>query len=571
LDFETSDTNKYTCKIVGCGLQLFDPFGKVPPEKAIWTNDPETISHNTWDRPIVMHNAGFDLHLLGRLGIRHEAEIHDTYLMAKHYHNRLPYYDLKSLAWLHFSDPYLPLLAVKNWFRRQKIAMSDDDSFDLTLPPRPLVEAYCLHDVAMTIKLVQRYWPGLKDNYSYDLDRKCIPHVEQMMAKGIQADGQFYLDYIRRGKRRIKYNRSKAQERMGTGENPMGKALLEHLTKLGEERKTKTGKIASSEVVLRSWEDDDDAVGSVMRVRNDTKTINTYAVNILKVLSPEGRFHAGFMQSGADTRRFRARGFYGENGIVTKGNMQNFGEVMREGIVVPPGFEFWKMDLASIEARMFSGMMSMLMGEDHFAKLYREDDGFNVYLHVLAECAGVTGATKKHELYVPYKHGTLGKLYGSSAKRFAIQLKDDFNLKGYTEESCAEIYRNINRRFPFIQRFQRMLTNLAETQGYVEDPFGSRYYIDPRKPYVAVAYLCQGSAGVVLKWWWVEMSSLLLKSPGDYIFNTVHDEFDLAMRKKGNPKKRVAEYAGVLKDLDIFDIPILAEVKGPVSNWKEAG
>ena len=138
-------------------------------------------------------------------------------------------------------------------------------------------------------------------------------------------------------------------------------------------------------------------------------------------------------------------------------------------------------------------------------------------------------------------------------------------------DDCARIFAGIDKKFPFIRRFQRMLTKIAEAQGYVDGPFGSRYYIDQSEVYKSVAYLCQGEAGMVLKWWWHEMSPLLAASPGDYIFNTIHDEFDFAIRKKGSPKKRVASYMDVLKGLDLFGLPILAEVKGPVQNWMEAG
>lgn len=583
LDFETSDTNAFTCEFAGVGIQWFDPEGRdeepstyIPKEQG-WE---ACLGNVVFGLPIVMHNASFDLTLLHRLGIRPETDIHDTMLMAKHIHNNWPCYDLKSLAWYHFSDTYQPLLNLRNWFREQRVHVDDEQDMDYTKAPVELVAPYCKHDIEMTVALTRLFWPKLKDHYAYNLDAECIRYDNDMKERGLVANLKFYQDTARLGKRRMRYNLDRAREHMGVEGNPKGNALQEHMKKLGESRLTKTKRIATGDVVLRDWKGKDKGIGSIMRVKADEKNVNTYALNVLAVATPMekhpelGVFHAQHQQSAAVTRRYKCRGLHGRNGVVAKGQVQNFPPIMREGIVCPPGYEFWKEDMASIEARMFSGMMSLLIGEDHFAKLYRDDPWFNVYLHVLSECAGVHGATKKHELYTPYKHGTLGRLYGSSAKRFSIQLRDDFGID-YSIDRCSEIYATIDRKFPFIRKFQGMLTALAMKQGYVVDPFGAIYYVPKDETYKVVAYINQGAAGMVLKWWWHEVWNLMIanreKGFDDYIFNTVHDEFDFAIQKKGNTKKRAQSYGDVLEKLDLFNLPLRAEVIGPVSNWREAG
>jgi hypothetical protein len=123
------------------------------------------------------------------------------------------------------------------------------------------------------------------------------------------------------------------------------------------------------------------------------------------------------------------------------------------------------------------------------------------------------------------------------------------------------------------------MQRLAEDQGYIRDDFGAIYYMDPNKMYAAVNKYCQGCAGNVLKWWWLRVDALMdesrpLSCSHDYVFNTVHDELDAAIVLKGGNDlalSRLNAYCDVLDELDIFELPIVAEHSGLVTNWGEAG
>lgn len=571
IDFETSGVNKYNCKIVGVGLQEFNIETGVLGLKQF---QQDIIPEQIFDCPVVMHNAVFDYFLAEyRLGWKFKKPIHDTYFMAKHICNTWPAYDLKSLAWFQWGEIYPELLALKKWFRENS-EDDDEDLMDLSKPPIELVKAYCLKDVQVTAGLATEYWKKVKDNYAYELDCATIKRTVRTTTRGIAVDLPFYQDFLRLGKRRIKYNKDMAGTRIGTDKNPMGNALREHLSEIGEKRKTLKGHVRADDVVLRDWKKKDKAIGSVGRVRTDTHTLSHFVKHVLAVSVPlkdtpsVGVFHPNLRQSAAITRRYTSKGFYGDDGSEAKGNTQNFPDEMREGIIAHPGYDFWKLDLASIEARMFSAYMEMLMGEHFFAEMYRKNPTFNPYVYVLRECAGVKDASKKHELYTPYKHGTLGRLYGSSPERFSIQLREDFEID-YDVDRCEDIYKSIDRRCPFIRKFQRFVTRIVETTGSISDPFGAIYYVPSTEFYKAVAYLCQGSAGNVLKWWWGEVD-LPMQDAGDWIVNVVHDEFDTEILKGRGSKARVMGYCDALDKLDIFGIPIRAEASTG-KNWKECG
>jgi len=579
-DFETSDQNKYTCTIDRvCVAQFNIETGKIEKEWDFSYRE-GGVSRTTVLTYImslpntkVAHNADFDLYIMEyRLKIPVKGEVHDTYMMAKHYHNALTAYDLKTLAWLILGDVYLPLLKLREWFHKQRMKGEDDLDFNMTLPPDKLVHDYCTHDNRMTAGLAHWFYPKIVDNYAYSMDTQFIRFNMEMEAVGITVDEPYFKDLIRRGARRIKRNTKQASKEMQLDgkRKPTGNALRERLANHGEVRKTKTGMIKADDTVLRDYKDDA-AIRAVSRIRTDTKLLNTYAVNILDVSKDYGFFHPSLRQSAAITRRYRSWDFYGDNGLVRKGNIQNFprGEGIRTGIIVPPGYGFVKLDLASIEARMFSSFIELLMGESTFADMYRKDPFFSPYLYVIEACTNEGKVSKSHPLYMPYKHGTLGRLYGSSPRRFSIQLRDDFELD-YSEDECSEIYKNIDKSCPFIREFQNFMTALIRQKGCVFDPFGAVYYVPSSEAYKAVAYLCQGAAGNVLKWWGLAFQPLMEKTE-DYVFSCCHDEFDCAIKKDRGFKKRIKQYtSGVLDKLDIFDIPIISDATWG-ANWSDCG
>jgi DNA polymerase-1 len=581
LDFESSDQNKYSCKFDRvCISEVYMDTGELHnPQDFTWRpGGGDELRRRTLQdmmnkaTHIVAHNAGFELHLLRRLGIQVKGEVHDTMLMAKAWRNDLPAYDLKSLSWWLFGDLYLPLTKVREWIHEHRGVGEDDDEFDMTKVPDRLVHDYCMHDIEATAKLASFLWPMVKDNYAYRQDAQLIPLVERMEDHGIQADVRYYERFTNLGKRRIRRNLHRAADEFGVDlqcRKPTGNALRDHLEARGERRRTAKGSVRADDVVLRDHEDSA-GVRAVERVRTDQKQVNTYARNILSVVNSVGMFHPGLHQSSAITRRFRASGLYADSGTIAKGNVQNFprGHGIRTGIIVPKGFKFVKMDLASIEPRLASHAMKTFLGFDFYCEKYKADDKFNMYLHVIKTCTDHGDVTKKDPLYIAYKHGCLGIQYGVGVDTFHTTMVEDFELP-YSWDECNNIYKTIRSGCPEFSRLQRTVASIVESQGYIEDDFGSRYYV-PEGAYKGVNYYCQGCAGNVLKWWWLEVDKLMAKTK-DYSFLTVHDELDCAIWNDKQAKGRVKLYCAVLEGLDLFSLPIVAEASGLVDNWSDAG
>ena len=210
--------------------------------------------------------------------------------------------------------------------------------------------------------------------------------------------------------------------------------------------------------------------------------------------------------------------------------------------------------------------MSELLGETWFLEQYCKDDSFNIYIHVGSDCEG-SALSKKEDIYQAYKHGVLGIQYGVGDETFYVTLHDKFGLP-YTLDDCIAIRKKIHKNYPMFGDLQTAAKQVVETQGYIMDNFGDVYYTPLHRIYKAVNDYCQGCAGNVLKWWWTEWCKTdEYKDSVDYIFNTVHDELDCAMWMDKHVEQRTKAYCDVLKGLDIFGLPILAEVSDYVPNW----
>lgn len=579
-DWETSDQNRYSCTLDRVCVQVFNVnTGRIYIEQdfTLRTTTPHG-GMSLKDRrdlaklmgtpyPKVAHNAEFDLYLTeDRLGVPVNGPIHDTIFMVKHWRNDLPAYGLKSLSWWLFGDLYLPLTRLREWIHEHNMVGEDDIDFDMTQCPDKLVHNYCTHDVRMTAKIATMMWPKVKDNYAYSLDSEVIRLNSQMEANGITADVQFYERFIHLGNRRIRRNTRQASTVLGVeaGRKPTGNALRDHLSERGEDRVTPTGLVKTDDVVLRDHTDSM-AVRAVSRIRTDQKQVNTYAVNILSVVNKEGRFHPGLMQSAAITRRWRAKGFYGDNGVIAKGNAQNFprGPGIRTGIITPPGYGFVKFDLASVEPRTASHAMATFLDFDFYCKKYKEDEKFNMYMYVVENHTEHGKITKSNPIYTAYKHGILGIQYGVGVKTYHRTMVDNFELP-YTLDECNDIYNTIRKQCPEFSALQRAVSSIIEDQGYITDDFGAIYYVS--ESYKGVNHYCQGCAGNIFKWWMVHTHPLMLDTK-DYLFNVVHDEYDGAIWRDRTANKRVKAYCDVLKGLDIFELPIVAEASGLVDNW----
>ncbi|MEM4720682.1 MAG: DNA polymerase [Candidatus Methanomethylicaceae archaeon] len=574
-DFETSSPNKYACDIDCCGIVVMHDF-RVVTRKFIENKNPNSFQKaiqkmfDTHDGTPVCHNASFDLHLLKRIGVSLKRPCHDTLLMASHWRNDLPSFSLKNLAWVLLEDVHPPLTKILPYAKKGDGATD----FYITDAPLHLKKDYCLYDAYLTALLAENLYPLVEDIEAYQMDIRLLPHLLSTEEHGVMVDIPLLESLEAVLKQDVKQHLAFLRKKFGLDESasPMGTALQKYLASSRYKLSTtKTSKITTAAKHLEQYKKDP-VIYAVLEVKRKQKILSTFVENFLQAARGNGKFHPGFRQSAAITRRFTCSSLYSDDGTITKGQTQNIprDKEIRSVIIVPEGFKLLKLDLASIEARLASHAMAVLLDFDFYAKKYRECKNFNLYMFVIETHTPHGKVDKTSPIYQAYKQAVLGILYGIGESTFANSLIENHRLP-YSYEEGVAIYRSVLRECPEFRELQRAFTSINRNQGYIVDDFGAVYFLPIEEEYKGVNYYCQGCAGNILKWWWLAIADLIQKNQAkDYIFNTVHDELDMAVFLDESAKQRASAYENVLSRLDRFSLPIIAEASELVDNWGQA-
>ena len=160
--------------------------------------------------------------------------------------------------------------------------------------------------------------------------------------------------------------------------------------------------------------------------------------------------------------------------------------------------------LTSIDWSQIEPVTMALMAKDHDF-LAPFEAGEDLY-EPIQRSAGIDRPVAKVVL--------LGTMYGLGIAKLARQI-------GHTEESAAQIRRQMFEAMKGCERWMRKVQNVAETYGRVVTAGGRILPVDPGYEYKAVNYAIQGSAYDVLANSIVEMDR---RGIGDHLQLAMHDE-----------------------------------------------
>ena len=216
--------------------------------------------------------------------------------------------------------------------------------------------------------------------------------------------------------------------------------------------------------------------------------------------------------------------------------------------IIVPDSEFIAMDYSQVELRVMAHVANQANMIDAFI------DGEDLH-------AMTAGAIHQKTLdRVTDKERSLGKrinfgvIYGIGPKKFAQQANISIaEAKGYLN--------NYWKEYPSIKKFFDATIRNAERTGYVKTLFGRRVGIDPDRPYAAVNYVVQGTAGDIVKISLLRTYNYLQKTGGK-IRNTVHDEilFDEL------DEEQIPELKKIMENFT-FSMPLDVDVERSKTSW----
>jgi DNA polymerase I-like protein with 3'-5' exonuclease and polymerase domains len=292
--------------------------------------------------------------------------------------------------------------------------------------------------------------------------------------------------------------------------------------------------------------------GDVERETNGKKTIVKK-----KSLLINGRVHTNFKSHGAETGRFSS----------SEPNLQNipssgdYGKLVRNLFVAPPGYKLVVADYSQIEPRIIAALSQDKVLIDNYIS------GGDIYT-TIGDTMGVS--RKAGKVLV------LAISYGVGPDKIAASI-------GCTLTEAKKLLNDFEIKFASIAKYKAKVIRLSKEVRpipYIETIMGRRRYIPDllsndrgllaRAERQAFNTMIQGSAADVMKLALVRAHSCFTNEPDINVVLTVHDELVTIC-----PADRAEETAEAIREsmegfkLQQITVPLIADVK-IVDKWGEA-
>jgi DNA polymerase I-like protein with 3'-5' exonuclease and polymerase domains len=264
-----------------------------------------------------------------------------------------------------------------------------------------------------------------------------------------------------------------------------------------------------------------------------------------------GVLHAKFNQSEAMSGRFSS----------SSPNMQNMPRILgpRECFVPRKGRWNWHIDYEQVEMKFF-----VHFAEDKLMAVAIESD---VHLAVAAQIYDVRVELVTKEMRKRAKGVNFGIIYGSGAATMAETL----TKKGLitTVPEAKKLVQNYHRKFPSVRRATNKFKIELNRCDYVTNPYQRRYYIDKKKGYKCLNYMCQGTSADLMKaamvrvWKWLRANNYKTK-----LILQVHDELGFEV-PQSEAQEVIPQLIALMEDRTSFFIPITVDAEIVRERWSK--
>jgi DNA polymerase I-like protein with 3'-5' exonuclease and polymerase domains len=549
-------------------------------------------------RPLLFHNAGFDLSVWNRWFIRHRFE-----MIGKDYWSRI--HDTMYLLFL--ADPYAPTLSLKPSADRY-LGMAPDEQSDVTnwvlaniagatkktagayisKAPVELVSRYAIGDVVRTRHLFDLLHAKIVNEgmeAAYDRERRLFPLVYGGTCRGIRVDRDTLDHHTNVYTKCLSIAEERLAGRLGISVPALDsdESLADGLEKSGavvDWTLTKTGKRSMSKENLKITMPD---VKILMDYRSGLSTcLQTFMRPWLEFSKYDGRLHPNWNQ----VKQMRGDSFKDKKGTQTgrlssdSPNFQNvptqFTDLTGQPLPVPeglhplpqlrvyclpePGHVWLKRDFSSQEIRILAHFE-----DGSLCEAYRADPSLDPHEMARQIAFGIVGVLYARK---DIKITGFSIIYGSGVNGLSGQLHRPYH-------EAYEIKEAYLAAMPGIRDLMRDVQRRGKSGQPIRTWGGRVYFAEPSKEvdgrvwdfsYKLLNYLIQGSAADQTKESLCQWYSDRDTSRTTIFLATVHDEINISA-----PQECWKEEMKFLKECmnaDRFDVPMLSEgFVGP--NWCE--
>ncbi|MGH2506097.1 MAG: DNA polymerase I [Ktedonobacteraceae bacterium] len=576
LDTESTSEDPWQAELVGlsfamaAGEAYYIPVGHVPT-----LDDPEANTQlpkqDVLDalKPVLedtslgkyMHNAKYDMLLLGRQKINVRGLTFDTMLAA------------------YLTDPGRRGLGLKDQvFQRlghlmtpiSELIGTGSKAITMDRVPVRLAADYAGADADMTLRLVTSLQAELRKHSLLNLYNRIelplLPVLLQMEIYGVALDGAFLRGMGEQLSEQLGVLEREIYAALGHQFNinspkQLGEILFTEL-KLPAGKKTKTGFSVSADV-LEGLRGKHPMVDYLLEYRQLAKLKSTYVDGLLTLMNPvTGRVHTSFNQTIASSGRLSS----------SNPNLQNIpvrtevGRQLRRAFIADPSYLLLTADYSQFELRI----LTHITHEPRLVEAFTHDE--DIHTITAASLFNVPANEVSKDQRRLAKTVVYAVLYGQSAFGLA-------NITGMANSEAAEFIKRYHETFPHIKGYVDSTLHQAHQQGYVNTLYGrKRFFPDMHMlsrneqqalEREAINMPIQGGNADLIKIAMLRIQHKLTeKRLKTRMILQVHDEliFEVPVEELEQAKYYVKH---IMEDVAKLDVPIKVEVKVGKS-WFEA-
>lgn len=447
---------------------------------------------------VVNHHLKFDMHFLAAddIWFPPTCDLVPTEVLARLIHNELPDYSLEYLTGL-YCPQEKKISGPAEWCQ-------EHGTKDYGRVPLDVMTPYALQDGAAAWTLYQTLIKMLPEQTSrvWANERRFYYRLFQSENHGVPLDTEFFLmkkyelltDMVQL---QDKINGAVSAATGGAVQeiNPgSSQQLTAFFSSIGVQSPSKTEKgnpswddKAFAELKLTMDEEHPayPALESIVDFKEARVAESTFCTGWIEKADKSHRLHPNFKTAGTQTGRIAS----------AKPNMQNPPKWAMEGIHIPDDWCGIKFDYSQIEYRIFAHYSK----DAGLLKSYADNPRTDFH-QALSDRLGIDRD--------PVKTLNFGMLYGMGKKKLRKSLakeikkaKDPEKLKRYgtdPEQMADAILEEYHSLVP-VRELLRQVEAVIRERGYIKNYFGRLYQFSLERAYVALNYLCQGTAADLFK------------------------------------------------------------------------
>ncbi len=307
-------------------------------------------------------------------------------------------------------------------------------------------------------------------------------------------------------------------------------------------------------------EENDDLVKLVLEYRALNKLKSTYIDDLIERNQKDKRIHTTYSLTSTNTGRLAS----------SNPNLQNIpirsedGKNIRQAFVARSGYQLLSADYSQIELRLMADVANVQKLKESF--IHGED----IHARTASQILNIPLEQITPDQRRQAKAVNFGIIYGISGFGLARNL-------GISRGQANQYIESYFAQYPEIKKYMEQTIQFADTNGYVQTPFGRRIYIEGLNNSTtrqfahraAINAPIQGGAADIIKMAMIRVFKVLDEKKLDiYPLLQVHDEliFEVTDKDIETAKNLIKDN---MEKVVHLSVPLIVEI-GTGHNWREA-